>query len=223
MASGARVYSAVCVNVGCGQTPTSGWRNFDNSPSVRLARWPLVAMVLDRLRLLNREQREYIRYLRSMRIEYADASRRIPIADGSADLVYSSHMLEHLDRTDASAFLREVYRILRPGGQVRLVVPDLTSYVGRYLESRDADAFMESTLLCELRPRGLGQKLRALLVGRRHHQWLYDGASLCRLLQDHGFAEPRVLPAGVTLIPDPGHLNLSERAGDSVYVEAYRP
>ena len=34
--------ATVRVNVGCGSSPTPGWVNFDNSLSVRAARWPLL-------------------------------------------------------------------------------------------------------------------------------------------------------------------------------------
>ena len=29
------------INIGCGQTPTEGWINFDNSPAIKLAKSPL--------------------------------------------------------------------------------------------------------------------------------------------------------------------------------------
>ena len=38
--------SNIKVNVGCGTTPTEGWLNFDNSFSIRAARWPLIVPVL---------------------------------------------------------------------------------------------------------------------------------------------------------------------------------
>ena len=40
------------VNVGCGASPTSGWVNFDNSFSARVAHWPLVVPALVRLRVI---------------------------------------------------------------------------------------------------------------------------------------------------------------------------
>jgi len=64
---------------------------------------------------------------------------------------------------------------------------------------------------------------RALLVGDRHHAWMYDGRSLSRLLADHGFLGPGVLAPGETTIADPGALDLCERADESVYVEARKP
>ena len=77
--------------------------------------------------------------------------------------------------------------------------------------------------MCVSRPTSLAQRIRLLLVGTRHHQWMYDGNSLSRLLQKHGFIDTEIMPAGKTNIPEPGSLNLQERSDESVYVEAKKP
>ncbi|MEM9693217.1 MAG: methyltransferase domain-containing protein [Myxococcota bacterium] len=65
----------------------------------------------------------------------ADLGRGIPLPDQSCDAAYSSHMLEHLSRADAGAFLRECHRILKPGGVLRLVVPDLEQICREYIKN----------------------------------------------------------------------------------------
>lgn len=57
----------------------------------------------------------------------------LPLADGSCDVVYSSHAIEHFDRNGAQRFLAECRRVLRPGGVIRLVAPDLEGVVRTYL------------------------------------------------------------------------------------------
>jgi hypothetical protein len=52
---------------------------------------------------------------------------------------------------------------------------------------------------------------------------MYDGHSLCRLLNKHGFVNAAVISPGETRIPNPGALDLYERASESVYVEAEAP
>jgi ubiquinone/menaquinone biosynthesis C-methylase UbiE len=48
----------------------------------------------------------------------------IPLPDGSADAVFSTHVLQHLSTVDAAAvYIREMYRILLPGGSTMLHVP----------------------------------------------------------------------------------------------------
>jgi len=211
------------INVGCGQTPTEGWRNFDNSLSLRLAKIPFLPELLHKAGILERLQYQFIHFARTHRIEYGDVTRGLPIAAGSVEVLYSSHMLEHLDPAEATLFLKEARRVLRPGGIIRLAVPDLRQQAQEYLASGDANAFLAGTYLAEPRPRTIGQRLRILFVGTRHHQWMYDGASLRGLLQANGFVEAEIMSAGQTKIQTPGPLNVQERLDKSVYVEAVNP
>jgi SAM-dependent methyltransferase len=208
------------INIGCGQTPTPGWKNYDNSLSVRLARVPGITRILALARLRN--QLEFAQFARSAGIEWADAVRRIPLANGSADVVYSSHMFEHLHPHDAVSFLRETHRVLRPGGLLRLALPDLATLVRDYLRDLDADAFVSRLLLATPPDHGTIGRLKTLISGHRHHLWMYDGPSLVRLVTRNGFGQAVVLPPGKTQIPDPGELDLAERSDESVYVEATR-
>lgn len=66
-------------------------------------------------------------------VERFDVRQRLPFEDASADLVYHSHLLEHLTLEEARFFLGECFRILKPGGIVRVAVPDLEGICRRYL------------------------------------------------------------------------------------------
>lgn len=208
------------INVGCARSPTPGWTNFDNSLSVRLAKLPVVPELLKRLGMLVDAQYEMIEFARKNDIRHADVRRGLPVPDDSVEVLYSSHMVEHLDRSEVERFLRDARRILKPGGIIRLVVPDLRRMAEAYLRGGTADRFVEETRLALKPPRSLAQRLRFLLVGPRHHLWMYDGESLAALLEAHGFRDAAVLPPGQTRIPDPGPLDLAEREWHSVYVEA---
>jgi len=215
--------SGIRLNVGCGATPTPGWINFDNSPSVRVARFPALAVALRGLRLVPAPSAQLAELGRSGSVRFANAAVRIPCADAAAEAVYSSHMIEHLDRTEARAFLAEVRRVLRPGGVVRIAAPDLFRLVSEYLENGDADRFIAGSHMGLDRPEGMRAWVKWALVGPRHHLWMYDGDSLTGLLEAAGFADAAALPAGATRIAEPGQLDLWERASESVYVEAVRP
>lgn len=71
-------------------------------------------------------------------VRKANLLGRLPVADGAAALVYSSHFLEHVPRDLVPGFLRECWRVLRPGGVVRLVLPDLENLAREYLAMREA-------------------------------------------------------------------------------------
>jgi hypothetical protein len=94
------------VNIGCGKTPTLGWENFDNSLSVRLSKVPAIPRLLYKLKLLNKQQMDRVVFCKNNVIRWADATKKIPLPNDAVDVLYSSHMLEHLDRKGAEIFWR---------------------------------------------------------------------------------------------------------------------
>jgi hypothetical protein len=215
--------SGIRINIGCGLSPTPGWANFDNSLSVRIAHWPVIPSVLARFGFLGPQSAKLTEMAQCGSVRFARATARIPCVAGSAAVVYSSHMIEHLDRAEARAFLTEVKRVLRPGGVVRIAAPDLGRLVSDYVATGDADWFVAGSHLGLDRPAGLKGWVKWAVVGPRHHLWMYDGESLTRLLRETGFTDAAVVPAGTTTITNPGLLDLRERASESVYAEAVRP
>jgi predicted SAM-dependent methyltransferase len=65
------------------------------------------------------------------------ADLRLPLAFGDSefDVVYHSHLLEHLSKRAGESLLRECHRVLKPEGIIRVVVPDLEQIVRLYLAS----------------------------------------------------------------------------------------
>lgn len=67
----------------------------------------------------------------------------LPFTNGQCRYVFLSHLLEHLFYpTDAMALLQEIYRILQPGGVVRIVVPDIEQCIRAYQEN-DKEFFQQ--------------------------------------------------------------------------------
>lgn len=79
-----------------------------------------------------------------------DLRQSISLCDSSLSFVYHSHVLEHLSPVAGGRLLAECYRILRPGGLLRVVVPDLEQKARRYIESVEEalNDGQESTLAC---------------------------------------------------------------------------
>ena len=63
-----------------------------------------------------------------------DISQGIPLSNESCDVVYHSHLVEHIRRQDISFFMRECRRVLKPGGILRVVTPDLERICRIYLQ-----------------------------------------------------------------------------------------
>jgi predicted SAM-dependent methyltransferase len=56
-----------------------------------------------------------------------------PYRDDQFEVVYHSQVLEHFPKERAADFLKECLRVLRPGGILRVVVPDLENIAAEYL------------------------------------------------------------------------------------------
>ncbi|MBW4682214.1 MAG: methyltransferase domain-containing protein [Microcoleus vaginatus WJT46-NPBG5] len=68
-------------------------------------------------------------------VQRYDIRKKLPYLDNCFDACYSSHVLEHLTKEEAKNLVSECWRVLKPGGVARLVVPDLESIVRNYLDA----------------------------------------------------------------------------------------
>lgn len=65
-------------------------------------------------------------------VVYLDLRRTFPLPDESFDLVFSEHVIEHVDFADGLLCLRESWRVLRPGGRIRMATPSLERLLALY-------------------------------------------------------------------------------------------
>jgi hypothetical protein len=68
-------------------------------------------------------------------VRACDVRRGLPFTGGTFEACYASHVLEHLTPAEGAALLREMCRVLVPGGIARVVVPDLELIVRDYLQT----------------------------------------------------------------------------------------
>ncbi len=198
------------LNLGCGSTTPAGWNNVDYALGARLAGLPGFALVNARLRLFDLDW--------AQRIEVHDLRKNFPWPDGSAEAIYSSHTFEHLTREHGCHFMREAHRVLRPGGVLRIVVPDLEHVVARY-QAGDlaADRFVEE--LGVLPEPSLSRwKSRLAPFIMFPHKCMYDHAALLRVFAAHQF-DARRRNAYDSESPDIDVIELAERTVHAVIVE----
>ncbi len=141
-------------------------------------------------------------------------ARPLPLEDASVAAIFHEHLLEHLTLEEGLALCRECHRLLRPGGVLRIGVPDAGAAARSYLD--DADGFLE-----HVRP-GRPTPLLALqeLFYYPGHRTMYDSDTLVLVLRAAGFEQPQQKTFGETLldpIPDSPH-----RRAETLYVEAIR-
>ncbi|AKJ30379.1 class I SAM-dependent methyltransferase [Caldimonas brevitalea] len=198
------------LNLGCGSQLCNDWTNVDYALGARLAKVPLFRAVNARVKLFRMDWDD--------RIVLHDLTKPFPWQSGTADGVYSSHTLEHLAREDGRRFLRECHRVLRQGGLIRILVPDLRHHVQSYLDGRvRADDFVERMdVLYHTHGGPLKRKLAPFV--QFPHKCMYDTQRLVEILQEIGFdAEPRQpFDSG---IPHVREVETEERTRDAVIVE----
>jgi predicted SAM-dependent methyltransferase len=73
-----------------------------------------------------------------------DVIQGLPFPDNTFDIVYHSHLLEHISCENALSFMRECFRVLKPGGTTRILVPDLEMTAKLYLEKLSTASESES-------------------------------------------------------------------------------
>jgi len=69
---------------------------------------------------------------------WLDVRNGLPFASNSADSIYSTHMFEHFYPDELQLLLRECLRVLKPGGGIRLIVPNLASAIFAYSRNQIA-------------------------------------------------------------------------------------
>ena len=140
----------------------------------------------------------------------------LPLDAGSMDYAVSIHALPEVPYPDLVPALRELRRVLKPGGVLRLGLPDLDRAIEAYLR-RDPDHF---SLIPDEEAASFGAKFVVHLI------WY----GYTRTFFTHDFAEEILLKAGFgrvdrcgyreTRSPYPGIVELDNREGESLFVEA---
>lgn len=124
-----------------------------------------------------------------------DLASPLPFPDRSIDLLYSSHVVEHLHRRQFRSFLAECKRVLKPGGICIVATPSLGKLI-RVLYGDDANA--RATLLERGRRHSWedfhtpGQQIN-ITMRAFGHRWLYDADYMVATGLALGFGEIRVI------------------------------
>jgi len=180
------------LNLGCGQVRPEGWINTDSSLNSLIQQLPLGKKMA---KLLGANQ-EY----QSGNAKYMNLNKKwTQIQNSSVEVVYASHLFEHLSSQSASLFLSEAYRVLAPNGTIRLVVPNLSAHATLYIEefnkgNKDAYKQFMWALNMHLEGQYPPNKMLHNLIGSfqgypHQHKYMYDFFALASKLGDHGFVD----------------------------------
>jgi len=113
---------------------------------------------------------------------WLDVTLGLPFSSGSVTGAYASHVLEHFDTLQAKKLLREFYRILKPTGAVRLIVPSLEYAITIYQQG-DTEKLPRWPDACD----SMGGRFNNFLLCKNQHRTMFDFSFLEELLRDAGF------------------------------------
>ena len=127
---------------------------------------------------------------------------------GQVDEIYSRHAVEHLSRSDAKDALTNWKRILKPGGRLHVIVPDLAFHVDQFkgLVSSDPERFPDQFEHAMAGFFGWSDPDRG---GQDWdiHRWGYSFETLKALLENLGYRDITRLSEGEDT--EPWHLNVT--------------
>jgi SAM-dependent methyltransferase len=202
-------FNSVCLNLGCGLAVTKGWINIDGSLNALVASMPAAVHRL-MYRLTGAKayysEAEYCRLLDEHVFIHHNLAAGIPLGDGVADYIFSSHFFEHLYQKEAAHLLQDCHRVLKEGALLRISIPDLEYAISLYTKG-NKEQMLKNYFFVED-----GDSTYS------RHKYMYDFEMLSELLSEIGFREITRRKFQEGDLPDVNLLD--NRPEDSLFVEA---
>ena len=144
-----------------------------------------------------------------------DFNRALPFEEASFDGVFCEHVLEHFSFDDGVALMTGIGRNLKPGGVLRVIVPDAAWLVRTYFE--DPAALVAHRGVKDLTPM---EVVNDYFRQRYEHHFFHDFDSMRKLLNLAGFDEVIRSTFGQSAMSADLVLDDVKYAPESLYVEA---
>lgn len=138
-----------------------------------------------------------------------DLTLGLPIASNCVTHIYSSHLIEHLTYAQVDSLLSECKRVLRTGGKIRIVCPDLKKYITFYNQSGSPHF-------------SRGAYAIFFVCQTSGHISCWDYNLLSHFLLSNGFVNVSESSCQSTSISFPVAHEPKEKAWESLYVEAQK-
>lgn len=162
----------VKLNIGCGTDYKKGWINIDNNSDNNI----------DKLDL------------------NWDLRNPLPFEENSVDFVFNEHFFEHLTIDEAQITIKDLMRVLKPGGVMRIAMPDLERVVNNYLHTPlNKDPVIKKFKMDYIKTKAEWMNISFRWWG---HKWLYDWEELERRLREAGYPNANRATLNKSLHPD---------------------
>jgi predicted SAM-dependent methyltransferase len=146
-------------------------------------------------------------------LAFLDATKRFPLEDGSIHYIFSEHVIEHLTYDEGKAAMAEAYRVLAPGGKMRISTPNLTRFIELFDKnpSDDAKAYIVGKMDWHEWPKEPNPAaiILNLQMSSWGHKFMYDVETLAGVLTRAGFTNAQEFEENIS--NDPHLRDLEER------------
>jgi predicted SAM-dependent methyltransferase len=150
-----------------------------------------------------------------------DITDGLPFPDACLDVIYAEEVIEHIDRFEGIEFVKEAYRVLRPGGVLKLTTPDLTNvcriFLGQH-EKAKVEQFATTWISGDF-SNEIWLNQIFLYYG---HQHVYSANSLTNILKQAGFSTvtPCAPQATTSKFPQLAGIRMHNKADAPAWVYA---
>jgi predicted SAM-dependent methyltransferase len=176
------------INLGCGMDNPAEWLGIDGGVYVLMHSIPKPVLRMAYRMTTARKgysEEEYINKIRGTKVLHYDLAYGIPFQDASVPAVYSSHFFEHIAKKDAERLLKECFRVMKPGGMIRIVVPSLETEVKKMREAVEQYGGGDV--------KAVQQYLTSNIIGYNNaynnHRWMYNFDEMREVLMGAGFTD----------------------------------
>jgi predicted SAM-dependent methyltransferase len=156
-----------------------------------------------------------------------DSRQPYPFEDASFEWAHAEHFLEHLDLEQATGWLAQVRRLLKPGGHLRVSTPDLRRYMEGYLDPGNGFFAEHRERISGMRafrdggvPERPGWMVNQIFYMWGHH-WIFDFEEIRYAAEQAGFDPEGVSRASFNegRVAEVAAMDIAGRNDESIYVE----
>jgi predicted SAM-dependent methyltransferase len=137
----------------------------------------------------------------------------IPFPDNRIAKVFCSHLLEHFNSREIEFLLQECKRVLKPGGEFMIAVPDSGIYINHYIEKKS----MDEELFLSYKPAynfySYIDYVNYIAYMDGNHKHMFDEENLLAILESIGFKNTRLRDFNP-------NLDIAKRQHESIYAIA---
>jgi predicted SAM-dependent methyltransferase len=146
-----------------------------------------------------------------------DLRKPLPFRSGSCSFIYSEHFLEHVDYPGpVTGLVKECWRVLKPGGTLSVVVPDIELVLRSYFNGGSEEYYAAQKkwhpAWCKLQMEHVNYNFRQ----DGEHRFCYDVETITSLFERCGFVDVKRR----SFNPD---LDSKDREVGSLYMQCYKP